>query len=518
MAVFGLLSVYVGQDANWDLKNYHLYNAYELLHGRLWLDLNAGGFQGLFNPLPDLPYYALSMRLFPGSPRVVAFIMGLNSALLALAVTWIVFIVFRKARPDISWVAMAAATYIGVSGGLSISELGTTYNDIMPAALMLFGVAIVLVEFNRPVFGDRSRHLGIALSGLLFGVAAGLKLSTALFAPAFVLAFALSKGVRRRTLTEIVLFSLGGAAGWVLVAGVWTYQVFTLTGNPILPMFNQVFRSDWYPPIGFFDERWRTHGFLQTLAFPFFWARLGHSVITEVPFSDQRFAAAYIAIALLMAGIAWRYLARSRSWKLSPEARFILAFVILSYVLWQVMFCIGRYAIGIEVLLGIPVLLAVWQATSLVAAGTARRVLIDGLMIFLALILQLGTHYPDWGRVPYGDAVFMLQVPRLAPNSLVVISGSPNGYIVPFLRGEGVRFIGVNHFTIEARGYHLWNETARRIARHEGEIFVLERTDGSSPRSALRELKLAVDDGRCTNIPTNLDKDIRLCAARRLDG
>ena len=125
---------------------------------------------------------------------------------------------------------------------------------------------------------------------------------------------------------------------------------------------------------------------------------------------------------------------------------------------------------------------------------------------------------PTWGRVPYGDTVFAVQAPRLPPNSLVVISGSPNGYIVPFLRGDGARFIGVNHFTIEARGYQLWNETARRIARHEGEIFVLERTDGSSPRSALQELELSVDDGRCTSILTNLDKDIRLCGARRLDG
>ena len=105
---FGALSVRLGQDANWDLKNYHLYNAYELLHGRLRLDLNAGGFQSLFNPLPDLPYYALALQLFPGFPRLVAFIMGLNSALVALAATSIVFIVFRNVRSDISWVAMAS--------------------------------------------------------------------------------------------------------------------------------------------------------------------------------------------------------------------------------------------------------------------------------------------------------------------------------------------------------------------------------------------------------------------------
>jgi hypothetical protein len=517
---FGALSVWFGQDANWDLKNYHLYGAYELLHGRLWLDLNAAGLQGFFNPVLDLPYYAMSMRLLPGFPRVVAFIMGLNSALLAIAATWIAFIVFRKARADISWVAIAAAIFIGISGALSISEVGTTYNDVIPAALVLFGIAIVLVEFDHRIFSGRYLYWGALISGTLFGIAAGLKLSAAMFAPAFVLALALTKGWDRRTLAEIMVFSLAGIVGWALVAGVWTYQVFALTGNPVLPMFNQIFQSDWYPPIGFFDERWGPRGLLQAIAFPFFWARSGHSVITEVEFGDPRFAAGYVAVLLLTAGVAARHVmpARMADWKFSPEARFVLAFMVLSYALWQLVFCIGRYAIGIEVLLGIPMLLAVWKIASLIAPEVCRRTFTAVAMVFLALTLWVGTRYADWGRVPYGEAVFALQVPRLPPNSLVVISGSPNGYIVPFLRSEGIRFIGVNHLTMEARGYRLWNETARRIATHEGEIFVLERTDGTSERSALRELKLSVDEGRCTSIPTNLDRDIRLCTAHRSNG
>src|SRR3954447_18756256 len=93
-AVFGMLSVELGQDANWDLKNYHLYNAYGLLHGRLKVDLAAAAMQSFFNPLLDLQYYFLSFSLFPNYPRIVAFVMGINSALLALAVVWIAFYVF----------------------------------------------------------------------------------------------------------------------------------------------------------------------------------------------------------------------------------------------------------------------------------------------------------------------------------------------------------------------------------------------------------------------------------------
>jgi len=38
----GLVSVWLGQDKNWDLLNYHLYNAWALLNGRLHVDLFCG--------------------------------------------------------------------------------------------------------------------------------------------------------------------------------------------------------------------------------------------------------------------------------------------------------------------------------------------------------------------------------------------------------------------------------------------------------------------------------------------
>src|SRR4051812_28066674 len=71
--LFGLLSVFLGQDDNWDLKNYHWYNPYALLHGRLDLDMAPGQWQSYFNPLIDVPYYVLSTSL-PGP--LVGFLMG----------------------------------------------------------------------------------------------------------------------------------------------------------------------------------------------------------------------------------------------------------------------------------------------------------------------------------------------------------------------------------------------------------------------------------------------------------
>ncbi|MGC8698542.1 MAG: hypothetical protein ACP5Q0_08685, partial [Halothiobacillus sp.] len=47
---FGLLSVFYGQPSGWDFFNYHVYNGYAFVHGRLDLDLAPAGFQSYFNP------------------------------------------------------------------------------------------------------------------------------------------------------------------------------------------------------------------------------------------------------------------------------------------------------------------------------------------------------------------------------------------------------------------------------------------------------------------------------------
>src|SRR5689334_18038774 len=71
--LFGLLSLALGQDDNWDLHNYHWYNPYALLNGRLEVDMGPGGWQSYFNPTIDLPYYFMMQSL---PVRLVGFVMG----------------------------------------------------------------------------------------------------------------------------------------------------------------------------------------------------------------------------------------------------------------------------------------------------------------------------------------------------------------------------------------------------------------------------------------------------------
>src|SRR5689334_22742830 len=72
---FGGLSILMGIDKNFDLRNYHLYIPYAYLNGRYFQDIGPGQQQSYFNPALDFLFYGL-VRYLNHYPQVIAFIMG----------------------------------------------------------------------------------------------------------------------------------------------------------------------------------------------------------------------------------------------------------------------------------------------------------------------------------------------------------------------------------------------------------------------------------------------------------
>ena len=70
---FGTWSVLLGQDKNWDLLNYHLYNPYAFLHDRIEIDLAPAGIQTYFSPMLDIAYFKAISLL---DPKTVGFLLG----------------------------------------------------------------------------------------------------------------------------------------------------------------------------------------------------------------------------------------------------------------------------------------------------------------------------------------------------------------------------------------------------------------------------------------------------------
>ena len=71
----GLYVIGIGQDANWDLRNYHFYNPFAYLTGRMGHDVAVSHVATYYNPLLYIPFYyavtTLPPKAEPFGPRTV---------------------------------------------------------------------------------------------------------------------------------------------------------------------------------------------------------------------------------------------------------------------------------------------------------------------------------------------------------------------------------------------------------------------------------------------------------------
>ena len=121
-----LLNLAMGQDANWDLRNYHWYNPYSFLNGRFFFDVVPAQTPSFYNPTLDVPFFLLGNAVpAPVAYSVLALVQALNFVLLfALA-----HAVLRIDRPLVKVWAAAAIALVGVAGGGNLSQIGTTFHD-----------------------------------------------------------------------------------------------------------------------------------------------------------------------------------------------------------------------------------------------------------------------------------------------------------------------------------------------------------------------------------------------------
>lgn len=494
-----LASLAVGQDAFWDTRNYHLYNAWAWLADRYGRDITPAGMQSYFNPLPDLPYFLLGTGWLKHAPRVLAALQGL----------WFGALLFVVGRIAARLAALhgrrfgaadAFAALIGVSGTMAVSQLGSTTHEI-PLAVLVLGSLYLLLP-REPAAQGSSAAARMALAGLCAGLAAGLKPTAIVYGPALAAALLAAQGPTRQTWKLLLWFALGALPGFVAAYGWWGVHLWQATGNPIFPMFNQVFHSSQVPAAGGTDGRFRPRDPLQWLFYPFYWVVKNQWLVTEAPLADARYALAMIAAVVIAVAAALRRRGGAVGSAGDAAIRAVLCFSVVGYAIWLVLFSILRYLVPVEALTGVLMLYG------LRAAGVRWREPV--LMALLLLAIAAGTRYPSWGRTTYAGEVFAIQVPEVEPGSLVLLTGSPVGYLAPFFpHAEQLQFVGLTWFTHAARGYGLWERTSRTIHEHAGPIYVVRR-DGAefaSELALMQELAPGRTLEACQPIVSHLETD-----------
>ena len=388
--LFLILAWHFGQDTNWDLQNYHRYDAFALLHWRYGQDVAPAGPQTYLNPLPYLPPY-LFHRLLGPLPGALAEAALQSSSGIAL---WLV-----SRRVCDGWPALLAML-AGATAAIAQSEIGTSLDDLLLAATPLLAVRLV-------IDGDAT-VARTALAGLLTGLSAGLKLTDITLTLALASAVAATAPHGRRMKAAITT-TCGAAVGFLLTGGLWSAHLWLSFGNPFFPFLNDIFHAPAASASSFADPRYHFKGVAHALAIPFGVAE-GQAPTAEIPFRDLRDLAGLLTAPIVL------LLGRA-----SRPTRFLAVYLLAGTAAWLLLCPIERYAVLLDMLDGAFVVLAL----ATLARRKPARVLIAAAA---SLVLIATTRRADFSHRPWSSAFVAHPPSSIGQHSTELLLGFPLAY------------------------------------------------------------------------------------------
>lgn len=472
VVVAGAVSVMRGQDANWDLQNYHYYNPWAWWNGRIFdRDIAAAQLQTFHNPLLDLPFFAMVQWDWP--PQVIAFALAIPTGVGAYFLAKLLPYLFADLEARERKVAVACAFAIGVTGAMGVATLGTTMNEWPLVALVMAALWILLRALSRSG-GAAIPTRTLLIAGLLVGGAAGGKLTAATFAvalcAALLLRFPLDRSTIRERVRQAFWFGIGVLAGLCIALGPWALALWRHFDSPVFPYFNQWILSPWWEPGEAVGRAYGPRTVGEWLVFPFNLFGPGEGFVTEVQYRDARFPAAW-TLALTGAAAWLSYRASGRPMPVVPPAvsaawRIVAAFIVISFLLWTAQHSIFRYIVTLELLMGAVI---VTMLQRLLRPGY-----LAGVAGTIAVLLIATTRFGDWWHIDFGTRWFEIGVPRIEPNAMVLITTAvPVSYVLPFLPADA-RHIGVvNNMNGPRRDHKLSESVTEAIESHRGPFYEL---------------------------------------------
>lgn len=505
------LSLALGMDASWDMRNYHYFNGYALVEGRLGFHVLAAQRPTFFNPALDIPLY-LAIEHLPAKAvgALLGLLHGINFVLL-FALSRILL-----PLPHPTWRTLLAGLLaaLGMAGGMGLGVLGTSFHDNVTSLGFLGGLLIVVRAAADPA-GLALRHAFLA--GLPAGLAAGFKQPSAVFAVGLCLAFLLAGGSLARRFQLAFLFGLGTLLGIAVAAGPWMLYLWDSYGNPVMPFFNEIFGSPMAELKDYRDTQFLPGGFWPALLFPLRFL-LDPSLTTEVPFRDIRILAALLVVPLALAS---RLLPAgdgngngNGAGRLPYGVRYTLLSCALAYLAWLALFGIYRYVVALEMIAPLLVALA------LGASRLPRRAaLAAGAAVLLAMAVTV--QVADWDRRPWTERYIATTVPELPDpaRTLVLMTGyEATSYVIPAFP-EGVRFVRImSNFTHPFETANRFNGRMRDLVdRHDGPLYSLfVQWEGWHNNQGLEAYGLRWDEARCQPLSgTIMVAPIVLCPVTR---
>jgi len=507
--LFGVLALMLGQDSNWDLRNYHWYNAYAALNGRLDLDMGPAQTPTFYNPVVDIPFYLLANWL---PARGAGFVMGVLQGCNFILLYMLAAKSLRLGSDKRQAAAALAIALVGMIGGGHIALVGTTFYDNIVSLFVLGALLVVIANADLLQRGALTRaFVPVAVAGFLVGLGVGLKLPTQIFAIGICFGLLFIPGPFWRRFWLSFVCGLGVIAGFALLGGWWLWELWTRFGNPLFPYFNDIIRSPWGLPADYRDDRFLAKSLIDAFTVPF---RMfaDARVVGEIPFRDARVMLAYAVLILTPVMFLIKRLSKTN---VQPFAdvfalRYLAAAAVLTYLVWIKLFVIYRYLIPLEMLapLVTVVCLAVWPL-----ASAKRAVLAVVACGFMVVTAQPG----NWGRIPWSEKTVEVDVPDIADpaRSMVIMTGyHPTSFVIPSFPPE-MAFLRPHSFLVVPSHDTRYMQVMRaRIAAHTGDFYLLKPLwDVWSAADVLPGFGLTVLS--CAPLVENLDRELEFCRLAR---
>ena len=233
-----LVSLHNGMNWDFDIKNYHFYNPYAFLTGRVGHDFMPASIQSYYNPLLDIPWYIYAKN-FNDHPKIFLFIFGLSYGLLIFFTYKAAEIIFKENKYKIQFSLLC--TLVGSTALAAILQAGCQAHDMFVAMSIICGIWLMLRAF------DKNSLKMVLLSGFILGCICGLKYTAVPFVFSFLFCIMCFPNLFKNLgfKKAIGLFFLLGCAGFLFTNGFWMYKLYTTFGNPTMPYFNEYFHNVW---------------------------------------------------------------------------------------------------------------------------------------------------------------------------------------------------------------------------------------------------------------------------------
>lgn len=315
-------------DVSADSLNYHLYLGFKGFNiDNSQYEFYPTGIHN-FSPILDMVGYGLN--------AILGYRLGTLFSLAAIYLAILaLYKLLRLFEPDFKILGELGATFLFVSSFLSFElflGIGSYYNDGLIAATSLW-VIYWLFKFIK-FGGNKNLYLASAmLSVLVWGKQTNLYLALAFGITLIYLWIKKKIGLKKIIIAVLITG---------LLPSIWYFKNWQITGNPVFPFYNAIFKSQYFESVSFKETQFGGKDLWQKINWGLYSAfdppRLGqvHDLFNDYKINIY-WAAGIVGLILLRSGLAWFY--------------------VVLFILWGLMFGYLRYGLILEFLGGLILLL-----------------------------------------------------------------------------------------------------------------------------------------------------------------